>query len=78
MTHSPSPPPAPTVPLFVHTQGRGPDVVLLHGWGLHGGVWARIADHLAADFTVHSVDLPGHGASAHPEDYTLDKVGDCV
>lgn len=74
MTHSPSPPPAPTVPLFVHTQGRGPDVVLLHGWGLHGGVWARIADHLATDFTVHSVDLPGHGASAHPEDYTLDAL----
>jgi len=50
--------------LFIETHGRGPDVVLLHGWGLHGGVFDRVAANLAADFCVHRVDLPGHGASA--------------
>jgi len=58
--------------LFIETHGRGPDVVLLHGWGLHGGVFDRIAANLANDFCVHRVDLPGHGASAaaavfHPD-----------
>lgn len=37
---------------------------MLHGWGLHGGVFDRIAANLAADYTLHLVDLPGHGGSA--------------
>lgn len=43
--------------------GRGADVVLLHGWALHGGIWRRVAERLAADFCVHCPDLPGHGRS---------------
>jgi len=30
---------------------------------MHGGVWRDVAQRLSADFTVHSVDLPGFGAS---------------
>ncbi|RBH48944.1 pimeloyl-[acyl-carrier protein] methyl ester esterase, partial [Pseudomonas sp. MWU13-2860] len=33
--------------LFVETLGQGPDVVMLHGWGLHGGVFSRVAERLA-------------------------------
>jgi pimeloyl-[acyl-carrier protein] methyl ester esterase len=43
--------------------GHGPDVVLVHGWGLHGGVFADLAATLAAHFRVHVPDLPGHGRS---------------
>lgn len=50
--------------LFIESRGRGPDLVLLHGWGLHGGVFERVAANLEADFCLHLVDLPGHGASA--------------
>lgn len=50
--------------LFIESRGRGPDLVLLHGWGLHGGVFDRIAANLEHDFCVHQVDLPGHGGSA--------------
>lgn len=57
--------------LYFETSGRGPDVVLVHGWGLHGGVWARVAAALAEHFTVHQVDLPGHGHSASVAPYTL-------
>jgi pimeloyl-[acyl-carrier protein] methyl ester esterase len=39
--------------------------VLLHGWGLHGGAWDDVAPELARRFSVHAVDLPGHGHSAH-------------
>ena len=57
--------------LYFETSGRGRDVVLVHGWGLHGGVWARVAAALADHFTVHQVDLPGHGHSASVAPYTL-------
>lgn len=49
--------------LYIETQGSGPDLVLLHGWGLHGGVWGTLLPRLTADFRVTRVDLPGHGQS---------------
>lgn len=49
--------------LHVERTGSGPDLVMLHGWGLHGGLFAPVADRLAARHTVHIVDLPGHGRS---------------
>jgi pimeloyl-[acyl-carrier protein] methyl ester esterase len=30
---------------------------------MHGGVWSDVAQRLATDFSVHSVDLPGFGLS---------------
>ena len=50
--------------LHVERRGGGRDLVLLHGWGLHSGVWDEVATALATGFTVHAVDLPGHGRSA--------------
>jgi len=49
--------------LHMETQGSGPDLVLLHGWGLHGGVWDTLLPRLTAEFRVTRVDLPGHGLS---------------
>ena len=49
--------------LHVERLGSGPDLVLLHGWALHGGAWVPVAKRLAARFRVHVVDLPGHGRS---------------
>jgi pimeloyl-[acyl-carrier protein] methyl ester esterase len=42
-------------------RGSGPDLVMVHGWGMHAGIWSDWADSLAADFRVHLVELPGHG-----------------
>ena len=51
--------------LHVETTGNAPDdLVLLHGWGMHGGVWDEVVPSLATRFRVHVVDLPGHGHSA--------------
>lgn len=50
--------------IHAETTGSGPACVLLHGWGLHGGVWQDTAQALAADHQVICVDLPGHGRSA--------------
>lgn len=52
----------------VEIRGRGPDVVLLHGWALHGGMWGAWLDDLARHARLHLVDLPGHGHSAWSED----------
>lgn len=49
--------------LHVETVGAGPDLALLHGWGMHGGIWDGVRDELARRFRVHAVDLPGYGAS---------------
>jgi pimeloyl-[acyl-carrier protein] methyl ester esterase len=49
--------------LYSETFGQGPDLLLLHGWAMHSGVWGEFADLLARDFRVTAVDLPGHGYS---------------
>ncbi len=47
--------------MHVTAYGRGIDLVLLHGWGTHGGVMAELACALGAYGRVHVPDLPGHG-----------------
>ncbi|MES2403256.1 MAG: pimeloyl-ACP methyl ester esterase BioH [Pseudomonadota bacterium] len=50
--------------LFIHTEGRGDThLVLLHGWAMHGGVFAPLVEPLRDRCTLHVVDLPGHGRS---------------
>ncbi len=49
--------------LYTHTVGSGPDVVLLHGWGMHSGVWEDVTEALADHYRVTVMDLPGHGFS---------------
>lgn len=56
--------------LHVEVRGRGPDLVLLHGWALHGGMWGPWLDRLASRFRLHIVDLPGHGRSVWPDGLT--------
>ena len=50
--------------LHMDVQGRGPALVLLHGWGLHGGVFAPLLEQLREHFSLYCVDLPGHGLSS--------------
>jgi len=49
--------------LYVETRGQGPDLVLLHGWGLNLRVWDSLAGVLENSFRIIAVDLPGHGRS---------------
>lgn len=48
---------------YMYSAGVGPELVLLHGWALHGGVWETLLPKLTPHFRVTSVDLPGHGNS---------------
>ncbi|MBB3342482.1 pimeloyl-[acyl-carrier protein] methyl ester esterase [Luteimonas sp. RC10] len=49
--------------LYIEVCGDGPPLVLLHGWAMHGGVFAPLVARLRAHRTVYCVDLPGHGRS---------------
>ena len=53
--------------LHVRVGGNGPAVVLLHGYGETGDMWAPLAAELARDHTVIAPDLRGMGLSARAE-----------
>ena len=54
------------VRLHVRIGGRGPAVVLLHGYGETGDMWAPMAADLARDRMVIVPDLRGLGLSSRP------------
>lgn len=49
--------------MHIETLGDGPDIVLLHGWAMHGGIFEPLTRRLRERFHLHVVDLPGHGYS---------------
>jgi pimeloyl-ACP methyl ester carboxylesterase len=53
--------------IFVRVGGHGPAVVLLHGFGDTGDMWAPLAAVLVKDHTVIVPDLRGMGLSEHPD-----------
>lgn len=52
--------------LHVRVGGQGPAVVLIHGFGDTGDMWAPLAADLARDHRVVVPDLRGMGLSSHP------------
>jgi pimeloyl-ACP methyl ester carboxylesterase len=52
--------------LHVRIGGKGPAVLLLHGYGETGDMWAPLARDLMRDHTVIVPDLRGLGLSARP------------
>ena len=57
--------------LHIESTGTGPNLVLLHGWGMHGAVWQPLVKKLSKIFTLHLVDLPGMGLSRPIEPFHL-------
>jgi len=49
--------------MHIKVMGQGPDLVMLHGWSMNSAVWHDLAQGLAKHYTLHLVDLPGHGQS---------------
>jgi len=60
--------------LYVESHGSGAQLIMIHGWGMHGGFWDSVVPKLAKQFTVHCLDLPGHGYS----NFSTPVVGECV
>ncbi len=57
----------PGATIHVRVGGQGPAVVLLHGFGDTGDMWAPLAARLVKDHSVVVPDLRGMGLSSHPE-----------
>ncbi len=54
------------------------NLVLIHGWGMHGGVWQPLVKKLSQHFCLHIVDLPGMGFSTPIEPGHLHAVAEKV
>jgi pimeloyl-[acyl-carrier protein] methyl ester esterase len=64
--------------VFVDVVGRGPNLTLLHGWGMNSAVWNGVREQLATHYTLHLIDLPGHGRSAGAPVTTRDAMVDAI
>jgi pimeloyl-ACP methyl ester carboxylesterase len=53
--------------IHVRIGGTGPTIVMLHGFGDTGDMWAPLAASLVRDHTIIVPDLRGMGLSSHPE-----------
>lgn len=61
--------------LYVETIGKGPPLVMLHGWGWHSGIWKPLLPRLAERYQLFRVDLPGFGKSVPCDlDYTWKNI----
>jgi alpha-beta hydrolase superfamily lysophospholipase len=52
--------------VHVRVGGSGPAVVMLHGFGDTGDMWAPLAAELVGNHTIVVPDLRGMGLSSHP------------
>ena len=59
-----------------HSEGQGPDLVLIHGWGMNAAVWQDVIPMLTQHYCVHWCDLPGYGNSAAVVATSLDDIVD--
>ena len=50
-------------PIFYTISGKGPHLVLLHGFLESSTTWSQLVPHLSLTRTVLTIDLPGHGKS---------------
>lgn len=65
--------------LYSEVRGEGPDIILLHGWGMHGAIWGEFNSHLSKNFRTHALDLPGFGFSRDMSgDFDLESLSTVV
>src|SRR5438270_380539 len=57
--------------IFARVGGKGPPLLLLHGFSETNVMWHRVAPQLADQFTLIIADLPGYGWSDMPESHAL-------
>ena len=65
--------------IFYEEQGTGPAVLLLHGWGTDGTLFAPLMGLLARRYRVLAPDFPGFGKSPEPPSpWNVDGYADLV
>ncbi len=64
--------------LFSRVMGNGPDLVMVHGWGMSSAVWLEFAEALSKNYRVTCFDLPGHGFSSPIDSFNLDSIAETL
>jgi len=59
------------VQIHYEIHGKGPALLLTHGYSATGEMWAGQLPALTPDFTVITWDMRGHGRSDYPADQSL-------
>lgn len=49
--------------LYNYHLGDGPELVLIHGWGMNAAVWEPLLPTLSQHYRLTVLELPGHGGS---------------
>lgn len=63
-------------PADVREIGKGPAVILVHGYPLDGAMWSGVARALSTRFRVLKPDLPGRGNTEAPAPTGIDGYAD--
>lgn len=58
---------------WVEDHGKGPDLVLLHGFTGSASTFDVMLEHLSADYRLIKIDLPGHGKTGSLGVVTMEK-----
>jgi pimeloyl-[acyl-carrier protein] methyl ester esterase len=65
--------------IYSEVKGNGHNIVLIHGWGMHGGLWGKFNKLLSLDCRTHAIDLPGFGYSKNiKNEFTLDAITEVI
>lgn len=65
--------------VFYSTHGKGPAVILIHGFASDGSEWENQIATLAEDFQLIIPDLPGSGLSDFNSDvHSMEDHADCI
>lgn len=58
--------------------GKGPTLMLIHGFTEHSGIWNEFAHSLQSEYTIITPDLPAHGESDFPENLSMEYIADAL
>ena len=60
--------------------GDGPDLALIHGWGVGAAAWDELLPLLTPNFRVHRIALPGYGNAPDGADFkdTAAAIGEAL
>lgn len=65
--------------IFCQVSGKGPFIVLLHGFLESGEIWKNFVRKLCGSFRVITIDLPGHGLSENLSPvHSMDDMAEAV
>lgn len=65
--------------IYYRVKGKGPCLVLLHGFLESQNIWNYYSDQLSQSFRVVTLDLPGHGRSENIGDvHTMELMAEIV